>query len=227
MKELKLSPAVTIFIAIFAAIAIGGLITVAVLPDSSFSSNGNAEDGAIGKIVLCCGLALFALILVVCIFVSNKKEKEKIERLNKTRESLGDTALFFEGKAVDPEQAKENAKKNAASVAGGVIFAAIFGFGFFRISHNNTARTFIVHDNGLFVVNRQTMQAINYKIDDLRRIKTELRKNGQVSVKLPNTPYHFILNTKKTEVTPEWLQNRLIELSQKPTEVAETPFEEA
>lgn len=226
MKETKINYASIITLIVFAVIFIAGAITIFVLPSDIFDVD--AEEAQSMKIVFGASTALFGLLFIILAVSTYGKEKRRVAQINELLSSLGDNALVFNGKAIDKEAARENAKNTAISVAIATVFAAIFGFGVYRIHGNGTpARLFIVSDEGLLIIHPQTLDKRAYPIGKDNHLTAVSDKNGQVLVKTSLQDYYYLIKTNDTEVSQEWLINRLNDLfSQQTPQNLESPFEE-
>ena len=224
MKEIKVNRAAFIAVLVVSILFLGGAIVLFALPADLFDT----EDGQIMKIVCGAMCALFGLIFIFLSFNSLKKEKQRVAQINGLVAKLGDNALIFEGRIIDKESARENAKKTAASVAIATFFAAIFGFGVYRVSSNGTPkRLFIVSNEGLLVIHPQTMGHIAYDREYRSDLTVTGEKNGQITVKFDGNGIYYVISTQKTEVSQEQLLDRLNELFKTPNANAdESPFDE-
>lgn len=224
MKQIKMNYAPFVMLVVFAVLFIGAAITFAVLPSDIMNSS-NAEDGQIGKIVLCAGFGVLGLVILIISFTTYRKQKNIATRINEFIAQLGDNALVFEGRIVDPKTARENAKKTAISVAIAAVCAGLFGFGVYRISGNDTRRLFVIADDGMRVIHPNTLEQVGHARAYNPKMTVTAEKHERVKAQFVDDIYYLIY-TKKTDVNQEWLQNRLNELFKQETPVApESPFE--
>lgn len=97
--------------------------------------------------------ALFA-VLTLLSFVGVSKQKKRYIAINKEiDEKFAGNAIFAVGYYSKKGEAGKAAAKTAASVAGGAIFAGLFGFGVFKTYGANTAKEFVISNEGLYIGN--------------------------------------------------------------------------
>lgn len=222
MKEIKINYAPFIVLMVFAGIFIVAAVTFLLLPSEIFGGS----DAQTSKIIFAAMFGLLGFIMLMCSIPVYKKQKKLAMQVNELLAQLGDNALVFEGRIVDPKTARENAKKTAISVAIAAVCAGLFGFGVYRISGNDTRRLFVIADDGMRVIHPNTLEQVGHARAYNPRLTVSAEKRESVKAQFVDDIYYLIY-TKKTDVNQEWLQNRLNELFKQETPViTESPFEE-
>lgn len=116
----------------------------------AYGSNSSLETAAVIFFIL----AILFAILSMLNFVSLAKQKKRYKSINKEiEEKFAGNAIFAVGYCSKQGEAGKAAAKTAASVAGGAIFAGLFGFGAFKTYGANAAKEYVVSNEGLFVGN--------------------------------------------------------------------------
>lgn len=192
MKTLKFKKSRFIVLLVMCAIFLIVGIVFALLPEDVYISWGDEESATTRYIPLIfCGIMdLFLIILSVVLI---KSEKKQVQTVNEMLSNLGEDALALNGKIVDHNAARENAKKNAISFAVGILSGLFLGVGVFRTYGNYKWRLFILYSGGLYVFNGMEQSTIQIDRANVQDIIINEKRNSLV-VEL--VPYDFVFKVK-------------------------------
>ena len=169
MKELKFNKAPVIALLIMGAILLIVGIVFALLPEETYISWGDYESYITRYVVLfLCGLLAFVFLMSA--WGTASTQKKIVERINAIMQSFGEDAIVLSGTIVDREGDRVNAKRTALSVLAGMLSAFFLGVGFFRIHRNDNARYFILHSEGMYILDMQDKSGFSIektKISDI------------------------------------------------------------
>ena len=116
----------------------------------AYGSNSGLETAAVIFFLL----AIVFALLSIFSFAGVAKQKKRYNAITKDiDEKFAGNAIFAVGYYSKKGEAGKAAAKTAASVAGGAIFASLFGFGAFRTYGANAAKEYVVTNEGLFIGN--------------------------------------------------------------------------
>ena len=203
MKKLKLSLAPIIVLLVMCAIFLIVGIVFALLPEETYISWGDYDSAETRYYpLIICGVADAVLLLIVCL--TTVVQKKNIDKVNAIIQYYGEDAIVLNGTIVDREAARENAAKTALSVLFGFLSVVILGFGFYRIYGLNNARYFILHSEGLYVINTRDKTETQLNKMNVNDIKITEKRNSLV-VELIPLNVTFTVKTKGLDISTEEL----------------------
>ncbi len=187
--------------------------------------------------IISAALFIFAGVFLVCAIISlvgSRRQQKRYDAIVDDLAKMQCHAVFAIGTYGKKGEAGKAAAKTAASVAGGVLFAALFGIGFYKIYGANSARELILTDGGLYCGNLKNGKAamgadlsgMNF-IPKAAFANSEVySKKKQVTIRNINTTEYFTFNLAgNSQITPEELEAQLKELATPAPAPAETPTE--
>ena len=201
MKMLKLKKGPIIFVLIVCAIFLIVGAVFALLPEETYISWGDYDSASTRYYPLIfCGI--LDLIMLLTIWITTTTQKKSIEKINALMQDIGEDAIALNGTIVDREAARENAKKTAISVIGGILSALFLGVGIYRIYGNNNERYFVLHNNGMYILNTRNKTSIQINKTDVNDIKITQKRNSLV-VELVPSYTTFTVKTKGLDISAE------------------------
>lgn len=224
MRMLKLKKSRFIVLLVTSVIFLIVGIVFALLPEDVYISWGDEASATTRYIPLIfCGIVdLFYIVLSVVLI---KSEKKQVETINEMLSNMGEDALALNGKIVDRNAARENAKKNAISFAVGILSGLFLGVGVFRTYSNNKWRLFILYSGGLYVFNSMEQSQIQIDRANVQDIIIKEKRNSLV-VEL--VPYDFVfkVKTRGLDVSKDALHAKFKEVfTNTSTSVGDDPFQ--
>lgn len=220
MKMLKIKKARFIGILIFLlAILIVGIV-FALLPDEVYINWGD-YDYAFTRYIPLIFSGIILLSSLVSVGVGFSRERNKIQTINALMNNIGEDALALEGKIIDKEAARERAKENGASFLAGMLAASLFGIGFFRMKGNTDMRTFVLHNQGMFLYNMVDKSNIHIPKNQVYYARIKEKRNKLV-VELMPISFTFTVKTKGLDITKEELIAKIKEVFNNPISTPNT-----
>ncbi|MCH5157282.1 MAG: hypothetical protein J1G02_05360 [Clostridiales bacterium] len=203
MRMLKFKKAPIIVALVMCAILLIVGIVFALLPEETYISWGDYDSASTRYYPLIfCGL--FAFIFFLIAWITATTQMKSIARINEMMQNLGEDAIILGGAIVDREAARENAKKTALSILGGILSALILGVGVYRIHGNNNARYFILYSEGMYIVNMRDKSELLIEKMKISDIKITEKPNSLLMEFLP-AHFTFTVNTRGLDISAEEL----------------------
>lgn len=210
MKSLRLKKAPIIVMLVMCAIFLILGVVYALLPEEIHRSFGDygGEHTRYNLLIIFGVVDLFLLIAVWGYTVSQRRI---IRQINAIMQRLGEDAIALSGVIIDRKVAQENAKKTALSIFVGLLSTLFLGIGFYKIHGNNNRRYFILHSEGMYIIDMQTRtqyQLNKTNVDDF----TITKKHNSLLVTLAPSFITFTLQTRGLDVSEENLIDKLNEV---------------
>lgn len=165
--------------------------------------------------VVCFIFAIVFGILAVCCFVGVLKQEKRYQSIKQEiNDKFAGNAIFAVGCYGKKGESGKAAAKTAASVAGGAVFAVLFGFGTYKIYGANAPKEFVISDDGLYVGDPLKkgfdLGGMNY-MEKGSFNQTEIKvKKKQVTLNNLSSQEFFMFDLSgNKEVTPEQLVEKL------------------
>lgn len=214
MKMLKSNKAPIIVTIVICAIFLIAGIVFAVLPEETYISWGNYDSESTRYFPLILfGIVDFILLLTV--WATTASQKKSINKINALMQDIGEDAIALTGTIVDREAARENAKKTALSVFGGILSALFLGVGVYKIYGNNNARYFILYSEGMYILDMRDKTKYQLSKTNVNDIKITEKRNSLV-VELIPADLTLTVNTRGLDVSVEELIAKLKEVFTNP-----------
>lgn len=143
------------------------------------------------------------------------KQQRRYDLINKEiDEKFAGNAIFAVGYSGRKGETGKAAAKTAASVAGGAIFAGLFGFGTFKVYGSNQLKEFVLSDDGLYIGNPLKsgfdLGAMSYlEKRAFSEAETTVKKKRLVLTNKANGEFFVFDMTDNKQITVEQLSEKL------------------
>ena len=209
MKELKFNKTPMIILFVMCAIFLVAGIVFALLPEETYISWGDYDSASTRYYPLIIFGIVDAILLLV-VWVTSVSQKKKIERVNSIAQGLGSDAIILNGSVVDREASRKNATKTTLSVVGAILSTVFLGIGFYKVYGNNNARYFILHGEGLQILNMLDKSQVELNKTNVSDIAITDKRNA-LEVEIMPSHITFSISTRGLEVSVEELKAKLKE----------------
>lgn len=222
MKMLKLKKGRFIVVWVMCAIILIVGIVFALLPEEVYISWDDDESATTRYFPLIFG-GIIDLLLMIMTFVVIKRENKQIQTINAMLSNMGEDALALNGKIVDRNATRENAKKNAISFVVGILSGLFLGVGVFRTYGNSNVRMLVLYSGGLYVFNSMEQSKMQLDKATVQGIIIKEKRNYLVVAFMP-FDFAFKVKTKGLDISKEDLIARFKEVFTN-TSVGDDPFQ--
>ena len=209
MKELKFNKTPMIILLVMCAIFLIAGIVFALLPEETYISWGDYDSASTRYYPLII-FGIIDVILLLVVWVTTVSQKKKIERVNSIAQGIGSDAIILNGSIVDREASRKNATKTTLSVVGAILSTLFLGIGFYKVYGNNNARYFILHGEGLQILNMLDKSQVALNKTNVSDIAITDKRNA-LQVEIMPAHITFSISTRGLEVSVEELKAKLKE----------------
>lgn len=215
MKMLKIKKGPIIFVLVTCVIFLIVGAVFALLPEDIYISWGDYDSASTRYYPLIfCGL--FAFIFFLIAWITATTQKKSIARINAMMQNLGEDAIILGGAIVDREAARENAKKTAFSVLGGILTSLFLGVGFYKVYGNNNEKYFILHNEGMYIFDIRQNTEFQLNKMSVQDVNITQKRNSLLVELIPSN-VTFTVRTKGLDVSVEDLIAKFKEVFTNPT----------
>ena len=215
MKMLKFNKTPIIVLLVMCAILLIVGIVFALLPEETYISWGDYDSASTRYYpLIIVGIADLVLLLVV--WVTTSTQKKNIAKINAIMQNIGEDAIALNGAIVDREAARENAKKTAFSVLGGILTSLFLGVGFYKVYGNNNEKYFILHNEGMYIFDIRQNTEFQLNKMSVQDVNITQKRNSLLVELIPSN-VTFTVRTKGLDVSVEDLIAKFKEVFTNPT----------